>query len=896
MAIRLSGLASGMDTEAIIKELMSAQSIKKTKLENKKTKLEWKEDKWKELNTKLYNLYSGDLGKMRTQGTFLTKAVSSSDESKVTFSAGAKVPAGTHSIRISQVASAQYITGNRIQTETDDNTGKEKAISAGTKLTEVKFGNKGQSGYIPIGTVLKLRRGDHETSYFTIDEDTTISDISNWCKNNDVTFNYDEINKRFFISSSLSGKSNAFTLTSTTNIAEDVFRLSHMTESYETPDHVVHNYRDDITKAYQYLLYPSRGEYDTDEEVKKAESAAKKTVTAALKAADDAQTAVYKEYIKKEVIANGGTESMLRWDDQNKWSLECDDSDLKANIETALKTSEKNYDFETLIRTPAAVGPYDYQAFYNNTYRDNYKSNMDTLAKPESMVLMSLGRTAAQILGNIGADDFIKNQRASDPVYLMAGGKNAYSILSNEEKLTLADLIRQKNTLDLTNETAVNAYKDRVKQYAKAGYIAEKEAYKAYVTAEFKKINGAEANFKLTWNEDGSYLVEKTSKDTAFKLSDMRKQLREKSKGFNLEEQLAESPETVAAKTYKKVYMQVAGLGGAGTYDSEIQPNIKADQYMVKIDHSLNELLKESPSRALDLMGIGELGKTPYEGGKNTAGATLVAAQDLKCTYNGSEYVNDSNTLTVNGLTIHAIDVTTSTVKATVTNDTTKVYDAVKAFCKSYNEVLKELSTLYYAKPAKGYDILTDDQRKAMGEKSAEKWDNKIKESLLRRDTTMESIISTLRSITSKSVTVNGKDYDLTYFGVNTADYTEKGLLHIDGDKEDAKTSANEDRLTKALSEDPDLVMQVITKISGELYSKLTEKMGSTSLSSALTFYNDKEITSLKKSYEDSIKKMEKKLAEIETSYYRKFAAMEKAMAQMNNQNNSLASLLGGNG
>ena len=56
MPIRMSGLMSGMDTEAIIKELMSAQSMKKQKVVKTKTKLEWKQTKWADLNTKLTGL------------------------------------------------------------------------------------------------------------------------------------------------------------------------------------------------------------------------------------------------------------------------------------------------------------------------------------------------------------------------------------------------------------------------------------------------------------------------------------------------------------------------------------------------------------------------------------------------------------------------------------------------------------------------------------------------------------------------------------------------------------------------------------------------------------------------------------------------------------------------
>ncbi len=56
MPIRMSGLMSGMDTEAIVKELMSAQSIKKNKVVKAKTKLEWKQTKWADLNLSLIHI------------------------------------------------------------------------------------------------------------------------------------------------------------------------------------------------------------------------------------------------------------------------------------------------------------------------------------------------------------------------------------------------------------------------------------------------------------------------------------------------------------------------------------------------------------------------------------------------------------------------------------------------------------------------------------------------------------------------------------------------------------------------------------------------------------------------------------------------------------------------
>ena len=83
MGIGLSGMISGLDTDTLIKQLMSAERTRVTKVENKITKNEWLSEKWKDLNTKIYSLYTGSLSKMRTQGNYLTKKTSSSNENVV---------------------------------------------------------------------------------------------------------------------------------------------------------------------------------------------------------------------------------------------------------------------------------------------------------------------------------------------------------------------------------------------------------------------------------------------------------------------------------------------------------------------------------------------------------------------------------------------------------------------------------------------------------------------------------------------------------------------------------------------------------------------------------------------------------------------------------------------
>ena len=123
------------------------------------------------------------------------------------------------------------------------------------------------------------------------------------------------------------------------------------------------------------------------------------------------------------------------------------------------------------------------------------------------------------------------------------------------------------------------------------------------------------------------------------------------------------------------------------------------------------------------------------------------------------------------------------------------------------------------------------------------------------------------------------------------SDYTEKGLLHIDGDSDDSASSGNPDKLKKAIADDPELVMEVLSGIGKELYDNLSKKMGASSLSSALTLYNDKEIANQKKAYEKEIKKWEKRLEEMEERWYQKFAAMEKAMAKFDSQTSFISGL-----
>ena len=146
---------------------------------------------------------------------------------------------------------------------------------------------------------------------------------------------------------------------------------------------------------------------------------------------------------------------------------------------------------------------------------------------------------------------------------------------------------------------------------------------------------------------------------------------------------------------------------------------------------------------------------------------------------------------------------------------------------------------------------------------------------------------------------VNGQKMYLSDFGINTLGYfkskdNEKNAYHIDGDPDDATTKANEDKLKKMIASDPKTVMDFFTKLSTNLYDDLTKKLAGTTLSSAMTVYNDKAMKEEYNDYASRIKKEEDKLNSMMDKWYKKFSQMEVAMSKLESRSSSLASILGG--
>ena len=287
-----------------------------------------------------------------------------------------------------------------------------------------------------------------------------------------------------------------------------------------------------------------------------------------------------------------------------------------------------------------------------------------------------------------------------------------------------------------------------------------------------------------------------------------------------------------------------------------------------------------------------------YSGLPVHADATRVDAQDAKIKLNNADFTSSSNVFNINGITIKALAETTEELTISTDTDTQGLYDKIKDFLSEYNSIINELTSLYNADSAKGYEPLTDDEKDEMSDSEIDKWKTKIKDALLRNDSTIGGVMNAMTSAMMQSYTVNGKTYSLSSFGIHTMGYlnsakNENYAYHIDGDEDDSITSGNTDKLLDMITNNPEDVEAFMKQLTSGLYTALDNKMKSTNLSSAYTIYNDKQMTKEYSSYTTQIKNWETKIEELENRYYKQFSNMEKQLAKMQSSTSSLTSLFG---
>ena len=279
--------------------------------------------------------------------------------------------------------------------------------------------------------------------------------------------------------------------------------------------------------------------------------------------------------------------------------------------------------------------------------------------------------------------------------------------------------------------------------------------------------------------------------------------------------------------------------------------------------------------------------------------AGKIDASDAYLVYNGVEYTQATNSFNINGLTMDVSSVGGEQTFS-VDTDVDGIYDKVKSFVKEYNTLITEMNKLYDASSSRGYEPLTSDEKDAMTDEDIKNWENKIKGSLLRRDSTISTLLTSMRTTLNKSVEVTNSDgttsrYALSSFGIVTSDYTEKGQLHIQGNADDSDFAGLDDKLKAAISDNPEALMKTLTTLGDEIYKNFQSSMKRVvGVRSSLTFYNDLEMDDDIKSYKEDVTSLQKKLQDEQDKYYKQFSSMETALTKLQSQQTYISQLFGG--
>ena len=283
-----------------------------------------------------------------------------------------------------------------------------------------------------------------------------------------------------------------------------------------------------------------------------------------------------------------------------------------------------------------------------------------------------------------------------------------------------------------------------------------------------------------------------------------------------------------------------------------------------------------------------------------------------------------SNSVNIDGLTINMHDTfdgsvdkegkpsvdsagkPTNSVTFKTSTDSDKIVEAIKTMIEDYNTMMTEIKAAYSTMPYQksngsfaNYEPLTEDDRAGMSESAIERYEEKAKQGILFGDRTLSTLYDKMRNIFSPA----GEDGAfLRAMGISTSFSISDGTQAV---------TLDEDKLRAMLDSDPDRVAEVFTKTSGtggvmqnlktqlDNYAKTTgEPKGiliqqAGSPLSSLSLLNNswqKEIDNL----DTQIEKWQDKLSSQVDRYTQQFSRLEQLINQMNSQSSTLAGLMGG--
>src|SRR5699024_8647130 len=114
MVMRVGGIVSGMDIEAMVSKLMEAERMPLDRMKQQQTRLTWKRDAFREINNTLLELDNMMLD-MKLSTTYNPKNATSSQEGAVTATANSNASNGSYEISVENLATNEMQISAQIE-------------------------------------------------------------------------------------------------------------------------------------------------------------------------------------------------------------------------------------------------------------------------------------------------------------------------------------------------------------------------------------------------------------------------------------------------------------------------------------------------------------------------------------------------------------------------------------------------------------------------------------------------------------------------------------------------------------------------------------------------------------------------------------------------------------
>lgn len=486
--------------------------------------------------------------------------------------------------------------------------------------------------------------------------------------------------------------------------------------------------------------------------------------------------------------------------------------------------------------------------------------------------------------------------------------------------------INKTTQIDFTNDMTINNFVSKLKE---AGVNAnfDENNQRFFISSkdmglenDFKidDVNGGNVLSALGLDEKGyvsGTALSGTSHKADTKLIDIDPDL--VGKTINFENGSSTSSLTIDNDTTIEAFLKAANASGVtAKFDEDKQQFVFTTPDGSSASDFTISVAGEPDNSSLAKLGLDH---TTFAKGSD---CTRIKGQDAEIELNGAAFTSDSNTFDINGLTINALGTTDADeeISLVTSTDIDGIYNTVKDFFEEYNELINEMDKLYNADSARKYNMLSDDEKEAMTDEEVEQWEDKIKGSLLRKDSSLSNVMNSMINslmggyLTTSDLSDKDKaamtsgEYDawkkkntkyLSDYGISTLSYfdakdNERHAYHIDGNSEDENTKDKEDKLRAAITKDPDGTADFFANLFKDMYTKIDKvMMDRTDFSSVYKVYNDKKLQKEYDDYTSKIKKAEDELNDYEDKWYDKFTAMETALAKLQSNQSSISSMLG---